>query len=825
MTDTLFITKINGIILRQDFEIAFSSLESVPFEEWIKLLPKVDAKIYKKDWLRGDSGKYFWSYYIHTSKYFSTLFSSVHAEVYLSRYFSSDLINIELIKRLGKEFPDLLLKAIKRNRAFLNQIQYASLTESIKNINFFNEHLQVFKILNKRESGLWQEFEESIEECLKFNLIEVLFMSAIWLEYKRNELFNNNVTIEQSTNFLSSRIEVLNQFFSYYFHRLSVSGLDKNIQLSDKEFEKIFEKSISGLYSIIDNEIFKSLEKISNWYDFTQRFIEPYCFDDNFYYVNCDDALLLEKKSNLVEYNYTLNGIKYQEIQKYYRALCLNIGVDKLGLNIKGKNQQEIKINTELAIWQKAAILFANDIHVNHLVTKDKKIIDIELIGNVLINFIGNAIIRFYNPSNDFYSKQNLNFTEKIIGIIFQAKQLPLRFDTKENWSKMIEHLIPDKSVNGNDVLSLLSVSSHAMIPKNYTRFNPMVNLWSTPFIEIGGYIFSFNTVLSLTQNIGFSLIENAMDNNIKGRDFIQKAETEQMEIDLAERFMLANFINSKSAIEICDSNGPITDIDLIVYEDGVLIIGELKRTKLRLTASDMYHEEISSTNKAIEQLDKSIKYIIENPEKVREWFRLSKTPFIKREDIIALIISTSPEKDGKIYEGGFRKTLFFDVIHLLAEFNAEKFRQKGKNPIDEFYNLIYNNYRRREILVKTEIPEIIPGILFIKNNEPIVLNSMNNATIQMNSDKFDDAINIYKNLIKDYPSIPYFYQLLAKAYFENIEYKNTVNVCDDGLRIRQDDNLLLQFKSSSLYQLNNWNEYFKVLRLLNYYYPYKYPI
>lgn len=825
MTDTLFITKINGLILRQDYVFAFSSLESFPFEEWIKLLPKVDAKINKKDWLRGDSGKYFWSHYIHTSKYFSTLFSSVHAETYLNSYFNSSFINNELIQKLGNEFPELLLKAIKRNRAFLKQIHYASLTESIKNIDFFKEHILVFNILNKRESVLWKDFEKSIEDCLKCNSIEVLFMSANWLEYQRNELFKNKHSLEQSNNVISSRIEVLNQFFSYYFHRLALPELDKNLQLSEKEIENIFEKSISSLYSIVGNEIFKSLEKISNWYDFTQRFIEPYCFDDNFYYVNCDDALLLEKKSNLVEFNYTINGIKYQEIQQYYRDLCLKIGVDNLGINIKGKNQLEYEINKELAIWLKAAILFANEIHVNHLVTKDKKIIDIELIGNVIINFIGNAIIRFYNPTNDFYSTQNQNFPDKVICAIIQTKQLPLRFDSKEVWLKMSEKFLPDNTVNANDVLSLLTVSPYVMCPKSYSRFNPMINLWTTPFIEIGGYIFSFNTVLSLTQNIGFSLIENAMDNNLKGRDFIQKAETEQMEIDLAERFTKANFKLVRNSIKIRNiDNSDLTDIDLLVYEDGVLIIGELKRTKLRLTASDIYQEEINNTKKAIEQLEKSIKYIIEHPEKIKEWLGLTEIPNIKREDIIALIISTSPENDGKIYKGGYRKTLFFDVIHLLARFNADKIRQLGKNPLDEFYNLIYYNYRWKEIIGNTEIPEIIPGILPL-NNEPMVINIMNKAAILMNRDKFNDAIILYKNLIETFPSIPYFYQLLAEAYFENKEYQNTVTACDDGLKIRIDDILLLQYKSSSLYQLNNWDGYFNVLQLLNYYYPFKHPI
>lgn len=827
MTDTLLITRVNGLIQKNEFEAAFLNLESLEFKDWFYILPKEDKDLKKKDWLKGPSGRYLWSNYIHTSKFFTMIFSAPIGEEFLSKYFQSDSSNIEFIKKLAIEFPELLLKSIKRHRSFLNPIHSNTIFEALSGIESFKDHLQIFKILNQKESKLWNEFEKSVDELADYEFVEVLIYASLWLEYHRNNVCVQQIEDEQHGNIISIKIEILNHFFSYYFDFYAKTEQKQNLEINEDEIVKVFSKIIPKLNLIEETPVFESIEKMANWNDYIQTSIEPFCFDDNFYYIVFEDSLILEKKSNVVEYDFVVNGAKYQKIQQYYRDLISEIGIENLGMIIKGNNQVEIDINKELAIWQKAASLYAKEINVNHFVTNEKKKIDIEIIGSILTNLIGNAIVRYVQPSNQIYTFSNLAFPEKIISILKSTQRVSLRYETSVSWLSMIEKFIPDEQVSSDAILSLLSIKITKHNPVNtINRFNPKINLWSTPFIEFNNFIFSFYSILGYTHNIGFALLENALVNNLKYRDHIQRKETERIESRIAARFRKAGFkkvIYSKK-IKDDSTHSTITDIDLLVYEDGVFLLGEIKRTKLRLSLLEVYLEENNIISKAIEQLEKSIEYIIKNPIEVKEWFGLEEVPNIKRDDIIPLIISNSIENDGKLYGDNYRKTLLFEMNYILSKFTAQKWRDVNKNPLDEFFNFIYNKKTWWDLLHTTDIPELTPGILNINANEPVVITALNNGAESMNIEKIEEAIEVYEGILEGASTVPYFYGLLASAYFRIGNYNETIEVCDKGLNLRPDDYVLLCYKISSYFQLEKYEEYIIISKMLSNFYPFKHP-
>ena len=98
--------------------------------------------------------------------------------------------------------------------------------------------------------------------------------------------------------------------------------------------------------------------------------------------------------------------------------------------------------------------------------------------------------------------------------------------------------------------------------------------------MKVKDYVFSFSNILG-ELNWGFGVLQNALEMNLKHRTKIAKQETVQMEKKLAEAFIEAGFNNVANSCEYEKPNdGRILkgDIDLVVYEDGILLIHDVIR-------------------------------------------------------------------------------------------------------------------------------------------------------------------------------------------------------------------------------------------------------
>lgn len=598
----------------------------------------------------------------------------------LHQYFSlNKTANPRFIIELAEMDPELLLRSIRVNRAFLNPDHTPSLDILKEHKNQkLADHYRFFKKLAAIEKDLFSEFQQSLDKCQECDVLNVLMWTSFWFEEKRASLFEN-----QQAHILQYDIhpyvETINYFLTQYLFACK-EKIKNTVFHDEQDIEALGEafKEASTIKDYSKNNVWSAIDKADKYYRFLKSIIEIYSFDMN-YDVEIENNLATLKFISEAELKrWFLENSKVQVWYDYYRIIAYELVQNEIARNpgfIKNTTGIDYEMNLEGAIRNSVARLVADDFSI---IQSSLGGVPSESLLTIMNGFVSNAWGRYVTPMDKLNFK---NPKEWLINIGKVAafhgnfvkddndrrlSAFPSRFANEEQILFMINDNLKNALSYSKNLLNLLSFDIQNI--SFVDRLRPVFNLTGKPFIKLNNYYFAFNGILG-ESNSQVNTLVNVMESNAYAHTKVTQSEVILLEKALAEYFKDAGFTNVLSGVDYLSFDGTQGDFDTVVYLNGVLLLIELKRSKFRVHLSDVNDEYENSLKKASKQLAKAQKFIADN-------FDDCKTKYFSKLNIqeksfselkfYPFIVSTSLEHDHCMIEGQHFKLSLFELRNVL---------------------------------------------------------------------------------------------------------------------------------------------------------------
>ncbi|NNH78629.1 hypothetical protein HLH17_13345 [Acinetobacter sp. ANC 5380] len=290
--------------------------------------------------------------------------------------------------------------------------------------------------------------------------------------------------------------------------------------------------------------------------------------------------------------------------------------------------------------------------------------------------------LSFLNQTNN-----NLEALTKLMmhGFVIGENRMPMTFSWQKDKAKKMSSWIDASSNNEknrimNQILNFWSCDLYDEIDDS--------SLIQKPFYKIDDLIFQFPW-LTAFQNLNTSMV-NYVRKLYKNRLEL-KGETDQIELNLAEKFKAAGFKVFPQYLPACSQVG---EIDLIaIYENHILVV-ELKSSYIRSSIKEIYEYRNFTLNKAAYQLTKKVEYV--KSDFVQKHFEND-----KELKIHSWIVDTTLEFDHEYFGGHLKVSLDEVIISLtsdnyfmkhIIEGNLDRKEQTSQVNGINFINHIENN-------------------------------------------------------------------------------------------------------------------------------------
>jgi len=589
----------------------------------------------------------------------------------LYEYFTFNKVpNNAFLLELASNYPFELIQGVRTSQAFFNE-------NHLKSLDFFKDHhnpylsghFKVFTKLASLEQELYSPFVQSLNETDSIDVLEVMTVISLWFEKVRASLFENGAAAFQYD--LSIQIDVINFVLTHYLfrNRELLATIDLPQYSDIYSFADVFKK-FNTEAKLTKHPVWQTLDKAFIYYFHLTGTFEAYSFDMN-YDISISETVIELKYSDREKWNnWHRNEAKVSYWYHYYRSLAAEYVTNQMFENpnfIKDTSGFDFDMNLEGNIRSVNAFLVAKDYCLDESMLLG--VPNRALIG-FLNGFVSNAYGRFISPIDDLNMLEPENWLQHIFNVFYQfglneKASVPLRLCSQLEFRDIAVKNVTSSEMEAETLINLLSTDLSKMEYLN--RLNPMVNLVSKPFIKVGNYYLAFNGILG-ESNSQANLLMNIMDGNSKAHRNVEKQEVEKLEEQVALMFKEAGYKNVAWS-KFYKSGNSKGDFDILVYLDGVLLIIELKRSKIRTTLSDAYFEYENSLLKASKQLDKAINYICSNFEKFKnnqgKDLGISETSASDLK-IYPIIVSTSFEHDHVLIRGKHLKISLFELQNTL---------------------------------------------------------------------------------------------------------------------------------------------------------------
>lgn len=712
-------------------------------------------------------------------------------------YFKKKKPDIVFLEKLFQVSPELLIKAVRLHQVpFLHPRHWeAILSQDIPSIPSVQNWIEVLSCVQEGENFLWTEIKTLIVKCEHIPIDELLIYSSWWYESRRLKEFDevSNIYAADYIGNLENReynrfsVEL---FLSYIF------SLRKDIKLDNYTQEQFIQKYLELLADIENNAdqhlIFDVIDRIDVWYHYKSTILETVCFDFNYNAIKTPLNISLQPISILEATNWSLDGMKYGEIYQKYINRYFDMLTHCSYLNTNTPNAKLTDYSYYGTRTIEAVCDFAKDLCIEgvQLNVNTKEQLPIDYLIHVFASYRLVAMARFTDPVDDLCDRPN-NIKNWQDRLLYQAQTalkngsacFSLRATPKSQWRKSTQSWQDNKGTYRNlsdaevDCLEqLLIFDVNSPQTKKINRFSHSLDLTVQPFIRVGDFMFCINNILGELERWGFGIIQNALGINLKNRQKISEAETQKMENKLGELFANKGFDNVKYShkYEYQTEKGKLKgDIDLMVYENDVLVIGELKRTKLRLDLKETWLERWQTNSKGVSQLEKHL-YLLElNPQFYRESLGLPNDFDFSKIKIVPLLISTSLEDDG-VYFGknkDIQKINYCEVLWLLRNADFKVMREANQNGLEELVRMIrcrwmWHNLPLEEPHDWSKVEISIPIEKITNSNLVRVYNeSTKKANKAYDKGSYSDALYQFKKALECLPNCPYLYESIGNCY------------------------------------------------------------
>lgn len=652
----------------------FARLETMPVEEFCLFLFKNNGWI-----TEGEVSDYFWKIHLPVSIYFDAIMSGDQAINLLHHYFSKNReVSEALLQRLAKDYPKLLVTTIRLNRAFVNtnhELSLVFLKDSSD--NYLKRHYYVFYELSVQDYRLHGSFSRAVYALAQHDLTDVVHHIALWFEEKRYDTLQSDTPLRYN---LQHCTESIGLFFDHYVkaHESILSVYEyTHSEIKESQGRVLADcRRADDANALHEQAVWHCLDAAEAYWHFTTGIFNTYCFDLNYEITYDRQALILSPQSVELYAARNREDAKLNYWYRHYRQQSQGACPDalkavELSFATGGDEGLEISLETELRLKMAEAV--ANYFSLSDSRARSVSIPDLIRITGVLNS---DAFERFSYPLNDMYFRNGdwLQAVEEALS----AHDSPglIRLMTTPDFESLLRQ-VPELSVSEEclkDIKNLLSTDLNEARRYNHSR--PFVNLLARPFIKIRNTYMSFNGILG-EGNMMADVLTNLLDKHNAWRSKVQKQETERMEEELAKLFVDAGFKQVVFSKEYDKKNFGVTgDLDLVIYEDGLMLCLELKRSKFRVLLNEVWDELRMGILTASLQLDKAESVLRTHlPEFKKE---LLKELHIETDDFSEIrfhsfIVSTSFESDHQLIRGKHLKISLFELQETLKGYISRK--------------------------------------------------------------------------------------------------------------------------------------------------------
>jgi hypothetical protein len=600
----------------------------------------------------------------------------------LHNYFSRNSIaSYKFICELSDRYPDLLLRSIRLNRAFLKPEHLDSLKHLKEHSNIhLSNHYKFFSKLAILEKELFDVFKTSLNECITSDILNVLIWISFWFEEKRASLFETQ-SAHIKTYDIHPFTETVDFFLSHYLFD-SKDKIKNTVFANEQDMEALMTAMIEAksLNNVKTNHIWQTLDKAHTYLGFLKSTVEVYSFDMN-YNIEIEKGIVTLKyndENKLKRWLIECEKLNYwYEHYRFIATQLVNIELENNPNFIKNKSGIDYLMNLEGAIRATITSKIAYDYCLDDSTLFDVPTPDlIKVLNGFVINAWGRFVepmdkLNYLNPKKwlENMGRNSVYHSQFIVDRDGkQLSALPSRFSDKEALKRIIQYNVSNSELYSDNLINLLSFDINSI--QYIDRLKPPVNLTGKPFIKLNNFYFAFNGILGET-NSQINILINAMESNRDAHSKVMKSETDKMEENLYKMFFDAGFKNSDFSKQYHIEKKVIGDFDILIYESGVLVLIELKRSKIRIHLSDAHDEFENNLAKASKQLEKADSYIKDNFNKCKtEYFQKLniKEKEFSQLKFYPLIVSTSFEHDHTMINNKHFKVSLFELQNVLIQ-------------------------------------------------------------------------------------------------------------------------------------------------------------
>lgn len=675
----------------QDFFDAFKKLENLGYKDFISFL-------LNREWhCKYNSQFVFWQKYISVSKYFNEFFSSDSCQDFLRVYFLNvKNCNTALIKKLLKEFPDELLKGIRVNKAFLCPEHMETFSAMQQHVSEkIRHHYTFMQFLNEQEKVLFPVFSQ----IDKHDIFEWFTFIGLWLEKERAVLWQLYPEGGASHKEIQYSVDGISSFLTKYFKE-EVRHNEKILN----EDQDLFEIQ-NNILNFIEIEItrgnipseFTYFDQWKDYSHFYTNYIYTYCFDQNYDVKIEVDKIICYPIDKEKRRRWTVNGEKQKKWKEIYEqvAHCNTKSNDDKSYYSGNFNLEPIEAANELFMlkynetYAIAASYFGIKINENKVYKNFAQFMFFHQITSFSC---------FVNFLDMLYSRNPSTWLEKLKKFLDKTNQSLINKISLDE----LRNTIDKEGISDDEFKNIVNILSADV---NSKRPSFVIDLYSTPFLRIGNSLYSIMSALG-SNDISISITNSILNAPQKITGNYQKDETDMMEEKLKELFIENGFHNVIRIDEATRNKYKIKgDSDVIVYENGRLMLIQLKRTRISDTLDEYYLESKNSFDKAAKQLSDFEEFISNNFSWIKDLLSIKEKSF---EDVIVypLIVSTSFEFDHEYFKSKYKKISLFELEYILSEMNFESCRKENINSLDAIKRSIDNEDVWEEINDSVSVPE-----------------------------------------------------------------------------------------------------------------------
>jgi hypothetical protein len=616
--------------------------------------------------------------------------------------------NQNFICELSYEFPNELILAIRLNKVFLNEYHSHSIAFLKTHANAeLQKHYWFTRYLTKQDTLLLQLFTNCLGECQSLQTLDVLCWISIWYEEKRAKLFEKPDTSGFQYDILPN-IEVINFFLCHYFNDTkynksydTLKAYNDVITLDNIKSEKpeiLFQQAV-----------WKALDAAANYLYFVDGLLYVYCFDLNFDITQQENNITLTFIDKNVLHKWYIDEAKVRYWYDYYRTLAKELYDYQLNENQTitklNQNKYNAEMNEEGAIRKGIAHFIAEDFGVEN---SNLGLIKTPHLITALTGFIVNAWGRYVSPMDKLNAQNPNNWLNHTFEntLHFAKKSIhagPTRLLSESEFIQTILNTSELNETQAKELIAMLSFDVESI--KTINRFKLPLKINAKPFLKLGDFYFAFNGILGESNSQATIITSILESNNINQRQ-TRKEEVERLEAKVKDKFVKAGFLNSLHSINYYNKKEIAGDFDVVVYEEGFLLLIEMKRSKLRHNLEEIHDEFMLSTLTAAKQLDKANQYVSAN-------FMACKTTVFKplgikeinssELKIYTLIVSSTFEKDHERINNKHLKISLFELEFLLDEYF-----ETTTSKLKLFMNRIESNefWKQRLPNIKAPLPK-----------------------------------------------------------------------------------------------------------------------